>query len=191
MTTDEAGAATLGADYVLGVDVGTTFTAAATHRGGRTEIAALGNHAPPIPSLVFLREDGEILVGEAAERRGVAEPHRLAREFKRRVGDETPILLAGSPYSAERLIAAVLREVVAMVSAREGGKPAAIAVSHPANWGAFKTDLLRQACGLAGLQDVTLVTEPVAAAVHYSSNERLEPGATIAVAPGSSRSFEE
>ena len=169
------------ADYALGIDVGTTFTAAATHREGRTEIAALGNHAPPVPSLVFLREDGEILVGDAAERRGMAEPHRLAREFKRRVGDDTPILLAGTPYSAERLIAAILHEVEVTVAAREGGDPSAVAVSHPANWGAFKTDLLRQACGLAGLRDVSLVSEPVAAAVHYSSTERLEPGATVAV----------
>ena len=171
----------MSAEFFLGVDVGTTFTAAATHRSGRTEIAGLGNQAPPIPSLVFLREDGEILVGEAAERRGLAEPHPLAREFNRRAGDETPIMLAGSPYSADRLIAAVLRHVVDTVAAREGGEPAGLAVTHPANWGEFKTDVLRQACHLADLRDVQLVTEPVAAAVHYASTERVDPGAVVAV----------
>ena len=66
--------------YTLGFDLGTTFTAAAVVRDGRAEIVALGNHTASIPSVVFLRDDGELLVGEAAERRGVQEPARLARK---------------------------------------------------------------------------------------------------------------
>jgi molecular chaperone DnaK (HSP70) len=77
-------------------------------RNGRAEIVTLGNRAAAIPSLVFLRDDESILVGEAAERRGIGEPTRLAREFKRRVGDTTPIVLGPSPYSAERLSAQLL-----------------------------------------------------------------------------------
>ena len=44
--------------YVLAVDLGTTFTAAATCIDGRTDIVSLGNHAATIPSMVFLRDDG-------------------------------------------------------------------------------------------------------------------------------------
>ena len=82
--------------YVLGVDLGTTYTAAATYRDGRTETVSLGTRSLMIPSVVFLKEDGEFLTGEAAERRGAAEPGRFAREFKRRLGDPTPILLGGT-----------------------------------------------------------------------------------------------
>jgi actin-like ATPase involved in cell morphogenesis len=171
----------MGSGYSLGIDLGTTFTAAAVHRDGRTEIASLGNRAPSVPSLVFLREDQVILTGEAAERRGLSEPQRLAREFKRRVGDSAPIMLGDAPYSAERLMAALVRQVVAAVSEREGGPPERVAVSHPANWGPFKVDLTRHAVDLAGLRDVRLLSEPVAAAIYYASTERVEVGSVVAV----------
>jgi len=116
--------------YAVGVDVGTTFTAAATARNGQVEIVGLGNHSATIPTVVFLREDGELLVGDVAARRAHAEPGRAAREFKRRFGDSTPILLGHTPYSAERLTAAVLRHVITHVTERQGGPPDALAVVH-------------------------------------------------------------
>lgn len=167
--------------YSLGIDLGTTFTAAALVRDDRAEVVALGNHASTIPSMVFLREDDTVLIGDAAERRGLQEPARLAREFKRRLGDSAPIMLDRSPFSAERLMAAMLRQIVADVTARQGSAPDRIAVTHPANWGQFKIDLLRQSVELAGLDAATFVTEPVAAAVQYASTERVDVGDVIAV----------
>src|SRR5512142_3088194 len=69
--------------YVMGIDVGTAFTAAAVLREGQAEICRLGTRSATIPSVVLLRESGEVLVGEAADRRAVTEPERVAREFKR------------------------------------------------------------------------------------------------------------
>jgi molecular chaperone DnaK len=168
--------------YALGIDLGTTYTAAAVWRSGHVEIASLGSRAAAIPSVVLLRADETILTGEIASRRGLSEPHRVAREFKRRLGDPTPILLGGVPYSAESLMARMLRAVIDEVSAREGGDPDRICVSHPANWGPYKIDLMYQVIRLAGIeQPVQLVTEPHAAAVFYARQQRLEPGAVVAV----------
>ncbi|MBN2622369.1 MAG: Hsp70 family protein [Acidimicrobiales bacterium] len=167
--------------YYLGIDIGTTYTAAAVWRDGRNEIASLGNRAPTIPSVVLLRDDEAVLTGEAAARRAATEPGRVAREFKRRVGDPTPIIVGGTPYSADALMAKLLRWVVDHVSSVEGGPPAGVAVSHPANWGNYKLDLLRQAISLADLDDVATLTEPEAAAIHYASQARVEPGSVIAV----------
>jgi molecular chaperone DnaK len=167
--------------YQLGVDLGTTYTAAAIHRDGRAEIVSLGDRTAAIPSVVFLRSDEEILTGDAANRRGITEPSRVAREFKRRVGDTTPLLLGGTPYSAEALMAKLLRWVVGTVTKQEGGAPERIAVSHPANWGPFKTDLLGQAVRLADLGHADVLTEPEAAAIYYASTERVEPGDVVAV----------
>ncbi|WP_198171147.1 Hsp70 family protein [Actinoplanes awajinensis] len=168
--------------YALGIDLGTTYTAAAVWRADHAEIASLGSRSAAIPTVVLLRADETFLTGESASRRGLSEPHRVAREFKRRLGDPTPILLGGVPHSAESLMARVLRAVVDEVSAREGSGPAAICVSHPANWGPYKTDLMQQVIRLAGIeQKVQLTTEPQAAAVFYAQQQRLEPGATVAV----------
>lgn len=167
--------------YSLGIDLGTTFTAAAVARDGRVEISPMGNHAATIPSLVFLREDEDILIGDAAERRGALEPTRLAREFKRRFGDSAPIMLERTPFSAERLMALVLRQIVAEVTQRQGAAPDVVALAHPANWGPYKIDLLRQAAQLAGIGGAMFITEPVAAAVHYASTERVDTGDIVAV----------
>src|SRR5262245_52963578 len=106
--------------YALGIDLGTPFTAAATWRNRHADIASLGSRAAAIPSVVVLRADETFVTGETANRRGLSEPHRVAREFKRRLGDTTPILLGGVPYSAEALMARLLKSVVEEVSTREG-----------------------------------------------------------------------
>ena len=167
--------------YAVGIDLGTTFTAAAVSRKGRVEIVGMGNHASSIPSAVLLREDGELLVGDAATRRGQHEPARLAREFKRRLGDATPIILGHTPYSSERLMAAVVRYVVDTVGERQGGPPNAVTIAHPANWGPYKRELLEQAATVAGVTGARFVTEPEAAAVHFAAGERVDEGGIVAV----------
>ena len=65
--------------YRLGVDLGTTYTAAAVNVDGRVEMLGLGIRAMQVPSVVFIRDDGEVIVGEAAEQQGAADPDRMVR----------------------------------------------------------------------------------------------------------------
>jgi molecular chaperone DnaK len=169
--------------YQLGVDLGTTYAAAALYRDGRVELVPLGDRSTVVPSVAFIGSDGTVLVGEAANRRGVLEPERVAREFKRRMGDPTPMVVGGAPYPADALVAHLLRAVVSEVSEREGAGPDGLALTHPANWGAYKLDFLRQAVGHAGLGEipVTYLSEPEAAALHYAAAERVPIGAAVAV----------
>ena len=118
--------------YTLGLDLGTTFTAAAIHRDGRVETVDLDTNGRSTPTVVHLRDDGELLTGAAAVRRGMTAPDRTAREFKRRFGDPTPILLGGTPLAATTLATAVIRDVLVEVSAVEGEPPSAVAITHPA-----------------------------------------------------------
>jgi molecular chaperone DnaK len=167
--------------YYLGVDLGTTYTAAAVYRDRHARIVELGTRSAAVPSVLFVKDDEEHLIGEAATRRGITEPSRLAREFKRRFGDPTPLILGGSPYAPDALMAKMLRWVIDAVEEREGGPPERVTVSHPANWGQYKSDLLDQSLRLAGLTEAETITEPEAAAVYYASNERVEPGTIVAV----------
>jgi molecular chaperone DnaK (HSP70) len=167
--------------YALGIDVGTTFTAAATWRGDRAETVALGDHANAVPSVLFLREDGVLLVGDAANRRSITEPGRVAREFKRRIGDPVPLLLGGAEHTPQGLTAAVIRWVVDKVTGLEGSVPDHVTLTCPASWGEHRRGLMTEAAGLAGLHDVGLLTEPSAAATYYATQERLAPGSLVAV----------
>ena len=157
--------------YYLGIDLGTTFTAAATAEDERSEMEFLGNQSVAIPTAVFVADDGSVLIGQAAILRGLEDPMRFGREFKRRVGDTTPLILGGSPYSPESLMARVFEWVVRLVTERHGGPPDVVAVTHPANWGGFKKERLAEAMVQANLGDprlgdshVTTLTEPEASA---------------------------
>ena len=170
--------------YLLGIDVGTTRTAAATCRAGSrstdTEIVNLGDRSSAVPSVLFVGDDGSVVVGEAAERRATSDPGHIVREFKRRIGDPTPVLVGGRPWASEELAARLVQWVVDRVAQREGGPAARIAITHPASWGPHKKDLLGAALRHHGLPAVFLA-EPQAAALHYAAAERVEPGSTIAV----------
>ena len=167
--------------YFLGVDLGTSYTAAAISRDGVLELVSLGTRSLEIPSVAFLDPSGTVVVGESAERRGASDPTRLAREFKRRLGDPAPILVAGTPFSAEALMAAVLRSVVADVTARQGEPPAHVTLTRPANWGPYKQELFSHVPVLADLGPSSTATEPEAAAVHFASTTRVAAGQSIAV----------
>ena len=106
--------------YRLGVDLGTTFTAAAVDDGTGPAMLGLGNRALTVPSVLFLAPDGTVLVGEPADRRAASDPSRTAREFKRRIGDPVPILLGGHPFSPQSLSAKLLSWVVTMATERPG-----------------------------------------------------------------------
>ena len=167
--------------YHLGVDLGTTFTAAAAMDGGTPTMVGLGNRALQIPSVLYLLPDGSVLVGEAAELRSSSDPARAVREFKRRIGDPVPILVGGRPFSAQALSARLLRWVVDKATEQLGEPPVDVTLTYPANWAQFKVDLLRQVAVLADLETVRACSEPEAAALQYASRTRVAPGDRIAV----------
>ncbi|HMG42922.1 MAG TPA: Hsp70 family protein [Acidimicrobiales bacterium] len=180
--------------YGLGIDLGTTYSAAAVHTDRVTEMVSLGQRATIVPSAVFVTESGDVLVGDAALRRGATQPDRLCREFKRRIGDSVPLIVGGSPFSAEALTARLLRWIAVTAIEQRGEQPDRIALTYPANWGAFKQERLTQAIRIAELADmvdvdgggdgrdgVVTLTEPEAAAVSYASTERVPVGEVVAV----------
>ncbi|WP_281689437.1 Hsp70 family protein [Pseudonocardia thermophila] len=169
--------------YHLGIDLGSTWTTAAVARAAdaRPEPVSLGGSATAIPTIALLTEAGELLVGEAAQRRAATEPQRVARGFTRRIGDHTPLVLGDRVMRADEIAARFVTSVVGLVTAREGGAPDGIAVTHPAGWGAHRCTTLREALTAAGLSDVQLVAEPVAAALGHTGPAGLEPDTLMAV----------
>ena len=167
--------------YRLGVDLGTTFTAAAVDDGSGPTMVGLGNRALQVPSVLFLQQDGTFLFGEAAERRAAVEPDRAVREFKRRLGDTVPILVAGRPFSAQALTAKLLGWVIERVIEQQGSAPDEVVLTYPANWGGYKRELLDQVVTLADLPGAVTCTEPEAAASQYTTRSRLSPGDRLVV----------
>jgi YVTN family beta-propeller protein len=167
--------------YDLGVDLGTTFVAAAISRGGRVEMCTLGNQTVVSPAVAYLTEQSTLVFGEAAERRALSHPDRVERWFKRRLGDPTPVVLGGVPFQVTTLMAAQLRDVLDKIAKVEGGPPDRVALTYPANWGPYRRELFDEIPQLAGLPHHVVLTEPEAAAAYYGASRELGDGDTIAV----------
>jgi actin-like ATPase involved in cell morphogenesis len=168
--------------YSLGVDLGTTFVAAALAVSSRVEMFTLGDRSEVTPAVVYLQEDGALLTGEAVNSlRALSNPDRTTRVFKRRLGDPTPVILGGQPYSVTALLGTLLRDVLDRVVESEGGPPDRVVLTHPANWGPFRRALFEEVAGFAGLVNPQLVTEPEAAAARYAASRQLADGQTVAV----------
>ncbi|TFV98779.1 Hsp70 family protein [Leifsonia flava] len=169
----------------LAVDVGASRTAAAIARFGPDGLVSttpflLGRHTDSVPSAIFVG-DGELLFGDAAERRGIAQPERLVREFKRRIGDATPIRAGDRRFTPEQLFALMVSWIVDCIAEREGERPTALSVSIPASWGEHRSGLVASALERAGWRDVRFISEPEAAARHYAFERSLVPGSLLAV----------
>ena len=177
--------------YWLGIDLGTTYTAAALCRPTvdelETHVVPLGSRSAAVPSVLFLAEDGSLVVGEGAQRRALTDPDRVVREFKRRIGDEIPLLVGGVPWHAHELAGALVHWVWQRVTEREGELPECVALTCPASWGPYKISLFEQAVQATRIGEVRplgsaeLLSEPQAAAISYASRERVEVGARLAV----------
>jgi len=169
-------------DYCLGVDLGTTFVAAAICDGSRPEMVTLGGRSVVIPSAVYLDDNDQLLCGEAAAHRSVSDPTRAARGFfKRRLGDPTPLRMGGQTRSVTELLAALLGEVLRVVTEMEGVAPREVLLTHPANWGPLRRRIFADVAALAGLGEVPTTTEPEAAAAYYASSRNLPDGRLMAV----------
>ncbi|WP_438353747.1 Hsp70 family protein [Microbacterium sp. CJ88] len=172
--------------YFLAVDVGTSRTGAATARfasDGSIVAAtfALGRRGDTVATVAFAGDDGELLFGDAAERRGILQPERLVREFKRSIGDDVPIVVGGRSVPPEHLFARTVADVVATVSAQEGSAPAGMILTHPAAWGAHRIGRVTAALAAVGIPEVALITEPEAAAREYEASRSLSDDETLAV----------
>lgn len=166
--------------YAVGIDLGTTFTAAARADDDGPRMVGLAHDRVSIPSVVAPTSD-RLLVGEETSIVSATSPWDVAKEFKRRFGDTTPMLIAGHELAPEDLTGALLRWVVDRVEEIEGESADQVVVTHPAAWGPYKRDLLKAAAADQGLQDITLLPEPAAAAIHYQARHRVSDGDTIAV----------
>ena len=166
--------------YSIGVDLGASFTAVAI-------ADELGTHAAQlspllvVPSAVYLASDGALITGDAALRAGEADPSRLVRGFKKRLGDPTPLNIAGVQYTPEKLMAAQLRDVVAEVAEQRGEPAQSIVLTHPVTWGPYRTEHFSRVAEHAGIDVRATITEPVATATHLDTQGSVKDGDVVAI----------
>ena len=148
--------------------------------GREPQLVVLEGGTPVMPSAVFADRGGTLFVGQEAERQAAVDPSRYEPNPKRRI-DEGQLLLGDTVLNVLDVVRAVLVRATGEARRLVGGARIDLLVlTHPADWGAVRTRILRQAGQGLGTE-VSLVPEPVAAAVFHSASTAMPDGAALAV----------
>lgn len=137
----------------LGIDLGTTFVAAAVARDRRAE-------------------NGSLTSGDAAARRAVSDPDRGTHDLERRLGVSAPVTA---------LLGTLLRTVLAGAVEISVGEPDTVVFTHPATGVPAQCQARADVAESAGLTRCSTVTEPEAAAAHHGATRHFETGEVFAV----------
>ncbi|ESQ88182.1 chaperone heat shock Hsp70 protein [Asticcacaulis sp. AC460] len=152
---------------IIGIDLGTTNSAAAVFRDGKAELIpnSLGHNLTP--SAVGIDDNGEVLVGLAARERQSTHPHLTATAFKRFMGAKRETRPGKKLFSPEELSALVLASLKRDAEAYLGEKVTEAVITVPAYFNDKQRKATRRAGELAGLKVERLLNEPTAAALAY------------------------
>jgi molecular chaperone DnaK len=158
-------------EKILGIDLGTTNSAAAVVMGGKPTIIPSAE-GPTVagkmfPSVVAFTEDGQLLVGEPARRQAVTNAAGTVREAKRLMGTNRKITLHGKEYTPQQISAYILQKILRDAETYLGEKVAKAVITVPAHFNDNQRQATIDAGEIAGLKVTRVVNEPTAAALAY------------------------
>ena len=158
-------------ERILGIDLGTTNSAAAVVIGGKPTIipSAEGSTVAGkmFPSVVALTRDGQLLVGEPARRQAVTNPEGTIREIKRKMGTDYKVKVFGKEYTPQQVSALILQKILRDSETYLGEKIAKAVITVPAHFNDNQRQATIDAGEIAGLKVTRVVNEPTAAALAY------------------------
>lgn len=157
---------------VIGIDLGTTYSAAARFINGQTELILLEGNTT-LPSVVSVLPSGKIAVGWTAKRNQAKNPQDTIVEVKRRMGhmDSTgkpdKVTLGQKDYMPQEVSAMVLRRIRELAEEQLGEPIDGVVISCPAYFKDPQRQATAEAGKIAGLNVLQIVNEPTAAAYAY------------------------
>jgi len=158
-------------ERILGIDLGTTNSAAAVVIGGKPAIIPSAE-GPTVagkmfPSVVALTKDGQLLIGEPARRQAITNPEGTIREIKRQMGTDYKAKVFGKEYSPQQISAFILQKILRDSETYLGEKITKAVITVPAHFNDNQRQATIDAGEIAGLKVTRIVNEPTAAALAY------------------------
>ena len=158
-------------EKILGIDLGTTNSAAAVVMGGKPTIIPSAE-GPTVagkmfPSVVAMTKDGQLLVGEPARRQAVTNPEGTVREAKRLMGTDRKVKIHGKDYTPQQISAFILQKILRDTETYMGEKITKGVITVPAHFNDNQRQATIDAGEIAGLKVTRIVNEPTAAALAY------------------------
>ncbi|HTW40250.1 MAG TPA: molecular chaperone DnaK [Thermoplasmata archaeon] len=157
---------------IIGIDLGTSNSAAAMLEGGRPAIipSAEGTTTgggKAFPSYVAFTKDGQLIVGEPARRQAISNPEGTVTAFKRKMGTDYKYRIYGKEYTPQQLSAYLLQKIKRDAEAFLGEKVEKAVITVPAYFNDNQRQATKDAGSIAGLEVVRIINEPTAASLAY------------------------
>ena len=156
-------------EKIIGIDLGTSNSAAAVLLGGKATIipSAEGatQYGKAFPSYVAFTKDGQRLVGEPARRQAVTNPEHTISAIKRSMGTDYKINVLGKEYTPQEISAFILQKIKKDAEAFLGEPVNKAVITVPAYFNDNQRTATKDAGTIAGLEVVRLVNEPTAASL--------------------------
>jgi len=158
-------------ERILGIDLGTTNSAAAVMEAGRPVIIPSAE-GPTIagkmfPSVVAFTKDGQLLVGEPAKRQAVTNPEGSVFEVKRKMGTNEKVKLHGKEYSPQQISAFILQKIKRDAETFLGEPVKKCIITVPAHFNDNQRQATKDAGEIAGFEISRIINEPTAASLAY------------------------
>ena len=156
---------------VIGIDLGTSNSAAAVMEGGRPTIipsaegTTVGGKA--FPSYVAFTKEGQRLVGEPARRQAAANPEGTVLAAKRKMGTDFKFKVFGKEYTPQQISAFILQKVKQDAESYLGDKIEEVVITCPAYFDDNQRTATKDAGEIAGLKVLRIINEPTAACLAY------------------------
>nr|MDO8099585.1 molecular chaperone DnaK [Candidatus Njordarchaeota archaeon] len=158
-------------EKVLGIDLGTSNSAAAAVIGGRPMVVPSAEGVTVagkmFPSVVAFTKDGQLLVGEPARRQAISNPEGTIFEAKRKMGSNEKIRVFGKEYTPQQISAFILQKIKRDAEAYLGEKIEKAVITVPAHFNDNQRQATKDAAEIAGLKTIRLINEPTASALAY------------------------
>jgi len=161
-------------DIVLGIDLGTTFSAMAhVNSYGKPEIITNAEGHPTTPSVVHFYDNDGCVVGDEAVKMVVVDPEHVVRFIKRHMGEEDFALeFFGRSYTPQEISALILRKLKEDAEAFLGEKVEKAVITVPAYFNDAQRQATKDAGKIAGLDVLRIINEPTAAALAYGLDKK-------------------
>ncbi|MFQ5406603.1 MAG: molecular chaperone DnaK [Candidatus Micrarchaeia archaeon] len=157
---------------IIGIDLGTSNSAAAVMQGGRPVIIPSAEGATvagkTTPSVVAFAKEGQRLVGEPARRQAALNPEKTIIAAKRKMGSDFKYKIKDKEYSPQEISAYVLQKIKKDAEAFLGEPVEKAVITVPAYFNDNQRQATKDAGKIAGLEVVRLINEPTAASIAYS-----------------------
>jgi molecular chaperone DnaK len=153
-------------DIIVGIDLGTTFSAVAIVQDGQPRILPKGDQRI-IPSVVSWSPQAGWLVGRPALNQYVLDPDNTVRSIKRKMGSGERVALGGREFTPQEISAFILRELKTIAEQNLGQPVNKAVITVPAYFTNAQRQATKEAGEIAGLEVVRIINEPTAAALAY------------------------